>query len=75
MTVNIAVISTEYVALRFDCPTTKKPVVFHIKRDRETFQKRWPNDLRRICPHCRARHRFAFKEGVVSAATSLEELA
>jgi hypothetical protein len=64
---------TPEIKLRFVCPTTSKAVEFHLARDTNTFKKLWTKDLRRICPHCGARHRFAFKDGYALGAIAVEE--
>jgi hypothetical protein len=59
--------------LEFECPRTRKPVVFEIKRDPVQIKQRWPTVLRRICPHCGERHRFSFKDGIMQGALYVAE--
>ena len=62
-----------YLTLEFECPRTKKLVVFEMKRDAGEVSQRWPKVLRRICPHCGERHRFSFKDGITQGAFYIGE--
>jgi hypothetical protein len=61
------------LTLKFECPTTKLAVLIVVPQSREGTKQYWEKDLRRICPHCGQRHRFAFKDGLLAGALSVDD--
>jgi ribosomal protein S27AE len=58
------------VVLQFTCPRTGRSVEYTETEDLEALKGRWDRKLRRICPHCGARHVFRFRDGVMNYGES-----
>lgn len=53
--------------LQFMCPITGKKIDFTLPGETSVHDS-WEKEFRRLCPHCRKRHRFLFKDGFLAAS-------
>ena len=57
--------------LRFNCIATGKTVDCPAADDFVSVRARWNDAVEFACPHCRARHRFTFREGYIAGSIAV----
>jgi hypothetical protein len=57
--------------LRFMCRVTGKHVDCPAADDFASVRARWNDAVEFACPHCRARHRFTFREGYIAGSMAV----
>jgi len=57
--------------LRFKCIATGKNVDCPAADDFASVRARWNDAVEFACPHCRAKHRFTFREGYIAGSIAV----